>query len=78
MLGLDHNGAYLLSAFGITVIVLAAYGLYLRSRLLAARRRAVARNLDDRPAYSGRKVAAAAPIVTTAHAASSAKGPSTS
>ena len=39
MLGLDQNGGYVLSAFGITVVVLAGYALYLRSRLTALRRR---------------------------------------
>jgi hypothetical protein len=68
MLGLDHYAPYLLSAFAITVIVLGGYGLYLRSRLMAARRR---------DAYSARNVSAAAPMVTTAQAASSANGPRT-
>ena len=76
MLGLDHNAAFLLSAFGITVIVLGVYAAYLRSRLVAARRRALSRDVGE-PAYSARNVAAAAPMVTTAHAASSANGPST-
>lgn len=40
MLGLDHNAPFLLSAFGITVVVLGGYGVYLRSRLNALRRRA--------------------------------------
>jgi len=71
MLGLDHNAAYLLWALGITVVVLGVYGLYLRSRLVALRRRS---KLD---AYSARNVTAAAPIVTTAQAASSANGPRT-
>ena len=66
MLGLDHYAGYLLSAFGVTVVVLGLYGLYLRSRLTALRRRAGGHQ-DD---YSGRNVSAAAPIVTTAHAAS--------
>jgi hypothetical protein len=76
MLGLDHYAGYLLSAFGVTVVVLGLYGLYLRSRLTALRRRAAARAApqDD---YSGRNVSAAAPMVTTAHAASSASGPRT-
>ncbi len=76
MLGLDHYAGYLLAAFGVTVVVLALYGLYLRSRLMAVRRRAAARagQLDD---YSGRNVSAAAPMVTTAHAARSASGPRT-
>ena len=65
MLGLDHYAAYLLSAFCITVVVLAAYAMYLRSRLLGIRRR-----------YSGRNVSAAAPRVTTAQAVSSTNGPS--
>jgi hypothetical protein len=73
MPGLDHFGAYLIAAFGITVIVLAAYGLYLRSRLLGARRRSAALVQN----YSGRNVSAAAPMVTTAQPASSANGPST-
>ncbi len=42
MLGLDQNGVYLLSAMGITIVVLAGYGLYLRSRLVGLRRRAAA------------------------------------
>jgi hypothetical protein len=66
VLGLDHYAAYLLSAFGITVLVLLGYVMYLRSRLNAARR-----------GYSGRNVTAAAPRATTAQAASSANGPST-
>ena len=75
MLGLDHNAAYLLWALGITIVVLGGYGLYLRSRLTALRRRASVH--DDARGYSGRNVAAAAPKVTTAHAASSANGPRT-
>jgi hypothetical protein len=70
MLGLDHNAPYLLSAFGITVIVLLGYGLYLRSRLMGIRRRAAG--------YSGRNVTAAAPMAATAQPARSANGPSTS
>ena len=76
MLGLDHNGPFLLAAVCITVVVLGGYGLYLRSRLGAARRHAVARDSGE-TAYSGRNVAAAAPMVTTAQTASSANGPST-
>jgi hypothetical protein len=76
MFGLDHNGPFLLAALCITVVVLAGYGLYLRSRLVGARRRAVPRDIDE-SAYSGRNVAAAAPIVTTAQPASRANGPST-
>ena len=67
---LDHYGPYLISAFGVTVVVLGVYGLYLRSRLQGARLRVVA-------SYSGRNVTTAAPIATTAHPASSANGPST-
>jgi hypothetical protein len=63
VLGLDHYAPFLLSAFAITVVVLLVYGLYLRSRLAGIRAR-----------HSGRKVSAAAPRVTTAQAASSAKG----
>ena len=69
MLGLDQYAPFLLSAFGITLVVLVGYALYLRSRLMGLRRRAAA--------YSGRNVNAAAPMVTTAQAASSAKGPGT-
>lgn len=65
MLQLDHYAPFLLSAFGITVVVFAAYLVYLRSRLQGARRR-----------YSARNVTTAAPRVTTAQAASSANGPS--
>ena len=71
MLGLDHYAPFLLSAFGITVIVLVGYVLYLRSRLSGVRRRAAGAS------HSGRNVSAAAPRVTTAQAASSANGPST-
>jgi hypothetical protein len=74
MPGLDHFGAYFMAAFGVTVIVLTAYGVYLRSRLAGARRRSAAM---AKPTYSGRNVSAAAPIVTTAQPASSANGPST-
>lgn len=70
MLGLDHYAPYLLSAFGITVLVLLGYGLYLRSRLQAMRRRLAG-------GYSARNVNAAAPRVTTAQPASSANEPST-
>jgi hypothetical protein len=66
--GLDHYAPFLLTAFGITVVVLVGYVLYLRSRLQGARRR--------RGAYSARNVSAATPRVTTAQAASSANGPS--
>lgn len=67
MLGLDHYAPFLLSAFGITLLVLVGYVLYLRSRLLAVRRR--------RGDYSARNVNAAAPRVSTAQPASSANGP---
>ena len=72
MLGLDHYASFLLSAFGITLIVLVGYLLYLRSRLQGVRQRAAA----SEEAYSARNVAAAAPRATTAQAASSANGPS--
>jgi hypothetical protein len=87
MLGLDQNGVYVLSALAITIVVLLGYALYLRSRLLGLRRRAAA---EARAGYDGsglspkadedqsaRNVMAAAPIPSTAHAASSAKGPTT-
>jgi hypothetical protein len=85
MLGLDHNAAYLLWALGITVAGLGTYGLYLRSRLMALRTRVLRQAQDERArpgqgepvTYSARNVTAAAPMVTTAHAASSANGPST-
>jgi hypothetical protein len=69
VLGLDRFAPFLLSAFGITVVVLVGYALYLWSRLMGLRWRAAA--------YSGRNVNAAAPIATTAQAASSAKEPGT-
>jgi hypothetical protein len=80
MLGLDHNAGYLIWALGITVVVLAGYGLYLRSRLLGLRRRVLRQAHDERngaASYSGRNVTTAAPMVSTAHAASSANGPRT-
>ena len=40
---LDKYGAYLISALGVTVVVLGVYGLYLWSRLQGARRRTAAR-----------------------------------
>ncbi len=76
MLGLDHYAGYLLTAFGVTVGVLGVYGLYLRSRLTAVRRRALAATAQQ-DNYSGRNVTAAAPMATTAQAASSASGPRT-
>jgi heme exporter protein D len=69
VLGLDHYAPFLLSAFGITLVVLVVYVFYLRSRLQAVRRR--------QETYSGRNVSAAAPRVTTAQTANSANGPST-
>ena len=75
MLGLDHYAPFLLSAFGITLVVLVGYVLYLRSRLMGVRRRAA--SVDGWEDHSGRTVSAAAPRVTTAQAASSANGPST-
>jgi hypothetical protein len=70
MLGLDHNAPYLLSAFGITVLVLLGYVVYLRSRLTGVRRRT--------DSYSARNVTAAAPMATTAQPANSVNGPSRS
>ena len=64
-MALDHYAPFLLSAFGLTLLVLVAYALYLRSRLQGARRR-----------YSARNVKAAATRVNTAQAASSANEPS--
>jgi hypothetical protein len=68
MPALDHNAAFLVWAFAITVAVLGGYGLYLWSRLKGARAR-----MDD---HSARKVSAAAPMATTAQPASRANGPS--
>jgi hypothetical protein len=70
MLGLDQYGSFLIAALVITVLVLGGYLLYVWSRLQALRRRAA----DQ----SDLKVSTAAPMPTTAHAASSANGPSTS
>ena len=67
MLGLDQYAPFLLSALGITVLVLVGYALYLRSRLSGLRR----------GPQSARNVSAAAPMHTTAQAASSANGPTT-
>jgi hypothetical protein len=67
MLGLDQNAAFLLAAFASTVVIFGGYLLYLRSRLQALRRRT---------GQSERNVSAAPPRPTTAHAASSANGPS--
>lgn len=88
MLGLDQNGVYVLSALGITIVVLLGYGLYLRSRLLGLRRRAAAEASAgyggserlagaDQADQSARNVMAAAPMASTAHTASSAKEPTT-
>jgi hypothetical protein len=76
---LDHYAPFLLSAFGITVVVLLGYLLYLRSRLQGAQRRAAMLGSESDPsdeAYSARNVTAAAPRAATAQAASSANGPS--
>jgi hypothetical protein len=75
VLGLDHYAPFLLSAFGITLVVLVGYALYLRSRLQGLRRRATALAKAEE-AYSARNVTAAAPRAATAQAASSANGPS--
>jgi hypothetical protein len=79
MLTLDQNGGYVLWAFAITVVVLAGYGLYLRSRLLALRRRraSAARQANPTDDHSARNVNAAAPMASTAQVARSAKGPTT-
>ena len=69
MLGFDQNGGYVASALAITVIVLVGYGLYLRSRLSGLRR--------AQRAHSARNVNAAAPMASTAQAASSPNGPRT-
>jgi hypothetical protein len=70
MLSLDQNGSYLIWALLITVLVLLGYLLYLRSRLQALRRR------GSGGAQSARNANAAPPSATTAHAVSSANGPS--
>ena len=50
MFTFDHNGGYVVSAFGITCVVLGTYALYLRSRLSGLRRRLeLAQQGDDRP-----------------------------
>jgi hypothetical protein len=71
MPGLDQYGSFLIAALVITVLVLGGYLLYVWSRLQALRRRVAADQSDS-------NVSTAAPIPTTAHAASSANGPSTS
>jgi heme exporter protein D len=75
VLGLDHYAPFLLSALGITLVVLVGYLLYLRSRLQGVRRRAAALAASEQ-SYSARNVTAAAPRAATAQAASSANGPS--
>jgi hypothetical protein len=75
VLGLDHYAPFLFSAFGITLLVLGAYALYLRSRLQGLRNRELTLSQDQD--YSARNVSAAAPRAATAQAASSANGPST-
>jgi hypothetical protein len=72
---MDHNGIFVISAFSITVIVLAGYSAYLRSRLSGLRRRFAATSTRDQ---SARNVAAAAPIATTAQPVSSPSGSSRS
>jgi hypothetical protein len=69
MPGLDQNASFLIWALAITIVVLGGYALYLRSRLIALRKRA-ARDQSER------KVSTAAPMPTTAHPASSANEPS--
>ena len=44
---LDHNGGYVVSAFLITVGVIGAYALYLRSRLAGLRQRLARGNSSD-------------------------------
>jgi CcmD family protein len=76
---LDHYAPFLLSAFGITFVVLLGYLLYLRSRLQGARRRAAALATESDAGgegYSARNVTAAARWAATPQAASSANGPS--
>jgi hypothetical protein len=69
MPGLDQNASFLIWALAITIVVLGGYALYLRSRLVALRKRA-------RNSQSARNVSTAAPMPTTAHAANSANEPS--
>ena len=71
---MDHNGVFVLSAFAITVVVLATYAAYLRSRLSGLRRRSAAGATDQ----SARNVSAAAPMATTAQPANSPSGSSRS
>ena len=71
---MDHNGIFVISAFAITVVVLAGYAAYLRSRLVGLRRRAGLARGDQ----SGRNVSAAAPMATTAQTAKSPSGSSRS
>jgi hypothetical protein len=67
MLGLDQFGPYVIAAYGFTVVGLAGYALYLRSRLSGVRRR---------KAHSGRNVTTAVPNANTAQPARSANDPS--
>ena len=72
---LDHNAGFVLSAYGITLVVLVTYALYLRARLRALRQGVQPVEDSEEEGYSGRNVSAAAPTPTTAQAASSANGP---
>ena len=67
---MDHNGSFVIAAFGITVVVLGAYAAYLRSRLSGLRRRAASAPPDQ----SARNVSAAAPMATTAQPANTPSG----
>ena len=69
MPNLDQNGSFLMWALVITIVCLGGYALYLRSRLVALRKRA-GKNQSER------NVSTAAPMPTTAHAANSANEPS--
>ena len=64
---LDHNGGYVLSALGITILVLGGYAAYLWSRLSGLSRREAT--------HSARNVSAAPPRPITAQAPSSASEP---
>ena len=74
MPALDHNGVFLVSAFAITVCVLAGYALYLWSRLRGTARAADAVGGGDQ---SARNVSAAPPMVSTVQAPNNANGPRT-
>jgi hypothetical protein len=59
MLALDQNGGYVVWAFGITVVALGGYTLYLRSRLMGLRRRAAQAaggpaRVDEQPSAENR------------------------